>query len=272
MKSASQLAFRAGLGLLSMLGTCAPTLADGDLHKLNHIIVIVQENHSFDNYFGALAYAPNTPYRTENGDTCKMGDHDCVDGLSACKLVNDRLTCANSNPHLNEATSPVFAFHSANRCTKPDLDHEWPGSHLEANFLNPTDTRDKSLNNGFVATNDFMLPDTGRNGPSDGSRTMGFFTQDDIPFYYDVAQKFAISDRYFSSVLGPTFPNRAYLAAATSFGHLTGENVAPPRPDGYKPLTGTIYDLLTRNNVNWAESFQDVPQGATFLHFTSLTE
>lgn len=38
-----------------------PALAEGDLHKVKHIIVIMQENHSFDNYFGALAYAPGSP-------------------------------------------------------------------------------------------------------------------------------------------------------------------------------------------------------------------
>ena len=39
---------------------------------------------------------------------------------------------------------------------------------------------------------------------------MGFYTQDDLPFYYALAQTFAIDDRYFSSVIGPTFPNRSY--------------------------------------------------------------
>jgi phospholipase C len=44
-----------------LLGAPTITLADGDLHKVNHIIVVMQENHSFDNYFGALAYAPGSP-------------------------------------------------------------------------------------------------------------------------------------------------------------------------------------------------------------------
>jgi phospholipase C len=38
--------------------------ADGDLGKVNHIIIMMQENHSFDNYFGVLAYAPGTPYKS----------------------------------------------------------------------------------------------------------------------------------------------------------------------------------------------------------------
>jgi phospholipase C len=104
---------------------------------------------------------------------------------------------------------------------------------------------------------------------------MNFYTQNEIPFYYDVAQKFAIDDRYFSAVLGPTFPNRSYLIAATSFGHLTTSDTFPP-PGGYKPITGTIFDLLDKNNITWADYFQDAPQGGSFRaandpHFMPLT-
>ena len=70
--------------------------------------------------------------------------------------------------------------------------------------------------------------------------------------------------RYFASVPGPTFPNRSYLQAATSFGHLTTNDTFPP-PGGYKPITGTIYDLLNSNNVTWGDYFQDAPQGGSFL-------
>ena len=37
-------------------------------------------------------------------------------------------------------------------------------------------------------------------------QTIGFYDQSDIPFNYDLAQKFAMSDRHFASLLGPTFP------------------------------------------------------------------
>jgi phospholipase C len=53
--------------------------------------------------------------------------------------------------------------------------------------------------------------DNGTESPTE-DETMGFCTQSELPFYYDLAQKFAISDRHFhfGSVLGPTFPNRSY--------------------------------------------------------------
>jgi phospholipase C len=49
--------------IAATLFTANAARADGDAHKAKHIIVIVQENHSFDNYFGALTYAPATQRR-----------------------------------------------------------------------------------------------------------------------------------------------------------------------------------------------------------------
>src|SRR5207245_11671672 len=97
--------------------------------------------------------------------------------------------------------------------------------------------------------------------------TMVFYDQGYLPFYYALAQTFAIDDRYFSSVIGPTFPNRAYALAATSFGHLTTAEIIPPLappPGGYKPLTGTILDLLDRAGVSWKNYFSDLPTTAIF--------
>jgi phospholipase C len=39
-----------------------PLLAEGDLHRVKHIIIVMQENHSFNNYFGVLPYVPGGPY------------------------------------------------------------------------------------------------------------------------------------------------------------------------------------------------------------------
>src|SRR5215831_9545515 len=68
----------------SLFFAASSAFADGNLQKVNHIIIVMQENHSFDNYFGALAYAPGSPYHNGNG-TCVATDHKCVDGL-ACTV------------------------------------------------------------------------------------------------------------------------------------------------------------------------------------------
>ncbi len=241
--------------------SAATARAEGDLHKVNHIIIVMQENHSFDNYFGALPYDPAGPY---HGGACSKNDHSCVDGLS-CTVDNlGNYTCANSNLDA-EDSSTVNAFHELKYCTGPDLDHSWSGSHIEANFNNPAAAIISSPNDGFVRRNDVTSQGQPDSGPetANSDDTMGFYTQADLPFYYNLAENFAIDDRFFCSVIGQTFPNRAYAAAATSFGHLTTAEILPP-PGGYKPITGTIYDLLDANNVTWTNYFSDVPISGIF--------
>jgi len=242
-----------------------PAAANGDITKVKHIIVIMQENHSFDNYFGALAYAPESPYHPGQG-SCSGDDHACVDGLTCTVNGDGTLSCANSN--LEDSANLVFSFHDPKRCAVPDLDHSWLGTHQEANFLFPNNALRNPLQDGFVRINDATEQlDNGVESATE-DETMGFYTQGDIPFYYFLASNFAINDRYFASVLGPTFPNRAYLVAATSFGHLTTSDTVPP-PGGYKPITGTIFDLFDQNHVSWADYFQDVPQGGAFRPFSA---
>jgi phospholipase C len=249
-----------------------------DLHRVNHVIIVMQENHSFDNYFGVLPYVPGGPYHP---GPCDPKDHACVDGLR-CGRSPSGLACTNSNR--DDDGSTVVSFHSRNYCPGPDLRHDWPGSHQEASFTAPALTRLSSPNDGFVLVNDGATPlvppvvpdgigqhppDAGAESPTDDD-TMGYYDQADLPFYYGLAQSFAISDRYFSSVLGPTFPNRSYALAATSFGHLTTAEILPPfppavpPPGGYRPITGTIMDLLDRNGVSWTNYFADLPTTAMF--------
>src|SRR5262249_46744003 len=160
------------------------------------------ENHSFDNYFGALAYAPGTPYhRPRTAAGCKAGDHRCVDGLSCEVDAAGAFRCSNAN--LDDDGSTPVAFHDPNRCVQPDLDHGWQSVHREVNFAAPNSTRTSAPMDGFVRVNDETeQTDGGVETPTD-DETMGFYTQDEIPFYYDLAAKFAISDRFFSPMLGP---------------------------------------------------------------------
>ncbi len=185
-------------------GAPAPSEPEG-LNKVNHVIILMMENHSFDNYFGALAYAPGSPYHTSPVG-CAKDDHRCVDGLTCSVAPTGTLTCTNSNP--DDQGGPVTAFHDSRRCVIPDLAHAWSQSHQEANYNDPNAALFDSPNDGFVRVNDALYqPDNGVETATE-DETMGFYTQDDIPFYYDLAQKFAIDDRYFASVIGPTLPNR----------------------------------------------------------------
>ena len=247
MAKMSRAALMAALSVFS-IAVARPALADGNLKNLQHIIVLVQENHSFDNYYGALAYAPGSPYHNGIG-FCLPFDHQCVDGL-ACTVKTGSLSCLNSNVNLEGQR--VFASHSATRCII-DPDHSWFGEHVDLNFNHPNDALFDTLDNGYERDDE----------PLNGDEVMTFYTQDDLPFYYNLGSTFAISDRHFAGMVGPTFPNRTYLETATSFGHLTTSDSIPPT-GGYKPITGTIYDLLNNAGVSWADFFQDVPLDVFF--------
>jgi len=231
---------------------------------------VMQENHSFDNYFGVLPYAPGTPYKR---GPCRPDDHRCVDGLS-CKrnAIEGSYRCHNSDRDDGQGKK-VFAFHSHDYCVRTDLDHEWIGTHKEANFFQPNATLTESPHDGFVLQNDSTnQPDVGVETQTD-DETMSFYNEGDLGFYYSLAETFAINDRYFSAVLGPTFPNRSYLMAATSFGHLSTNETVPDISKApilfYQPITGTIFDLLDASTISWADYFNDVPQGVSFRNFLS---
>jgi phospholipase C len=227
--------------------------ADGNLQNVKHIIIVMQENHSFDNYLGALAYAPGSPYHNGNG-SCLSTDHSCVDGLT-CTLNDGTYSCTNSN--IDENGNTIYAFKATTRCVIPDLDHSWVGVHFELNFENPNDGLSDPLLDGFVRQNQITEQQNNLD------QTMSFYNQDDLPFYYGLAESFAMNDRQFSSVLGPTFPNRSYLMAATSFGHVTTDDSIPPVV-GYKPITGTIFDEFDSHGVTWADYWEDLPQDSSF--------
>ena len=257
---------RAAACLLSVLALgSSPVRADGNLQNVNHIIVLMQENHSFDNYFGVLAYVPGTPYHSATGSRRKRGcaasDSTCVDGLS-CRVARHTgaLKCRNSNK--SNGRGGVRSFQDPRYCPGPDLDHGWVATHRQANFNAPNNSLE-ARNNGFIRVSaETELPNQAIDHDA-----MGYYTDVDLPFYYSLAKTFAISDRYFGSVLGPTFPNRAYLAAATSFGHLTtSETISGPvlAQGGYKPITGTIFDLLNQHGISWTDYYSDLPYSLIF--------
>jgi phospholipase C len=269
MKRIASRATIPALCLALLAGLSSSAHADGNLNNLQHIIVVMMENHSFDNYFGALSYAPGTPY---HAGPCAAADHTCVDGLSCERNpVKGKYVCHNSNRDDAGHHKRVFAFHSTDYCVATDLDHSWLGVHLEDNFLSPNLGLLASPMNGFVEQNDLTSqPDSGTDSKTD-DETMSFYNEKDIGFYYALAQTFAIDDRYFSAVLGPTFPNRSYLMAATSFGHLTTNESVPDITKSpvlvYQPITGTIFDLLDRGGVSWTDYSDDVPQAVSFRNF-----
>ena len=76
---------------------------------------------------------------------------------------------------------------------------------------------------------------------------MGYWTEQDLPFYHGLARTFPLADRWFSSCLGPTFPNRRFLLAGTANGLM--DDLPFNLLD--RPRAGTITDMLTRHGISW---------------------
>ncbi len=96
---------------------------------------------------------------------------------------------------------------------------------------------------GFVKSIDATLPHSRHRDVA-----MGSWTEDDIPFYHRFAKEFTVADRWFSSCLGPTLPNRRFLVAGTAHGLIDD---APFRLTD-RPPAGTIFESLTAHGISWA--------------------
>jgi len=125
----------------------------------------------------------------------------------------------------------------------PDIGHSWTAVHNEWNG---------GLMNGFYT--------------ADGIEAMGYYTADELPFYYSLLDEFTLCGNYFCSLLGPTWPNRFYFAAGTS-GGITTNGLWGYGIFDY-PI---ILDLLDAAGVSWKVyniNWDSVPFGNTDNVFT----
>jgi phospholipase C len=210
------------VSLLTVTAGPASATKQYSLKSIKHVVVFMQENRSADTYFGHLS-ALQPAYEAEPAT-------------------------GNPNPI---ATGTIVPFHKTTLCESSDLNHSWNGEHQ---------AWDNGAMDGFTAANDINSANSDATDPT-GSRAMGYYTQADLPYYYSLYSTFATGDRYFQSVLGPTFPNRFYLLAGTSFGHI--QNDLPPA--GGFP-NKTIFELLGDAHVSWKIYDAQFPFGELFAY------
>ena len=178
------------------------------LPEIKHIVVLMMENHSFDNYLGTM---------TGRGEGLPLGP----DGLPTAE-----------NP--DKDGKPVRSYHfGSTRQVKDNPCQSWQATHLGWN---------EGRMDGFVTATEVVEPE------ADPGVTMGYWTEQDLPFYHGLARTFPVLDRWFSSCLGPTFPNRRFLIAGTANGLVDD---LPLHLLDY-PRAGTIFDSLTKHGVSWA--------------------
>jgi phospholipase C len=197
-----------------------PSLPAGTdlIPQLKHVVVLMMENHSYDNYLGLLH---------GRGDGLPLGP----DGQPDV-----------SNPA--DGGGSVRAHRLSSTVQRPDVPSQsWHATHHQWN---------EGKLDGFVTSTQVVVPAAGvdpdRTEGAAAAVGMGYWSQDDLPFYYGLARTFPLADRWFGSCLGPTFPNRRFLIAGTAYGLIDD---APIDLLGYPP-TGTIFDLLTRHGISWA--------------------
>src|SRR3984957_2245552 len=189
--------------------------------KIKHIVVLMMENHSYDNYLGmmvgrgdgALGAASGTPSAI---NALPNGQH----------VAARRLTATTQTPGNPTQT--------------------WRASHL-------------AYDGGSCAGFGKAIWETVPGG--DPAVPMGYWTGEELPFYYGLARTFPVADRWFCSCLGPTFPNRRFLIAGTAHGLI--DDLLWDMVD--YPPAGTIFDALTRNDISWVNYHNVQPALVLFM-------
>src|SRR5579875_2250661 len=182
----------------------------GTIADVKHVVILMQENRSFDHYFGTL--------RGVRG----FGDKQILTYQDGSNIFQQPDKTRTDLGHLlpYQLTDQIDA----------DLDHSWDGDH---------EARNGGLWNNWVAAKT--------------EETMGYFTRDEIPFQYALADAFTVCDGYHQAIMGPTSPNRMYWWTGTSSGFISN-------PDDYKvdfgPDAGTAEvttypELLQKAGVSW---------------------
>jgi phospholipase C len=191
------------------------------LTDIKHVVIIIQENRSFDHYFGS--------YRG-------------VRGFSDQSLAFQQPDPANT---VDSPVGKLLPFHldtsTTNAACTHDIAHDWVPQHQ---------SWDNGAMDGFVSSH---LPINS----NDAVLTMGYYTRADLPYYYAVADAFTICDNYFCSVIGPTDPNRLYTMAASI--DPDGKNGGPllqslviNRASFYGRLTyTTMPEQLQARGISW---------------------
>ncbi|HTJ46774.1 MAG TPA: alkaline phosphatase family protein [Kofleriaceae bacterium] len=153
-------------------------------------------------------------------------------------LPGDGLTAGMSNQDANGTAVPIFPATADKYCV-PDPPHGWDLAHVQ--FAD-------GANTGFVVAHQMEHPGD--------TSVMQYMLRADLPVTWALADAYATCDRWFASVMGPTWPNRMFWLSGTSMGMThndlpTGGYTAP-----------TIFDRLEQGGIDWQLYYGDLPFAA----------
>ncbi len=223
------------------------------LSSIDHIVVLMLENRSFDHMLGYL-YA-------DSGN------------VSAAGQAFEGLTGTESNPDAKGRAVPVFKIDSSGKYAyfmpgaDPGEGYSATNSQLFGTATAPNPA--VASNTGFVTNFAYTLgwqakePSWSILPGTVASNIMGMFTPQMLPILSGLARGFAVCDQWFASAPTETLPNRAFVCAATSQGHMD---------DNTKTFTSpTIFGLLSAQNQGWAIYGYNA-QPLTRLDFPDITD
>ncbi|MDH6126344.1 alkaline phosphatase family protein [Kitasatospora sp. GP82] len=222
--------------------------------RIKHIFVLVLENRSFDHMLGVSTGSVDE----DGGIRPGVG----IDALTGAPTTVDGPR-SQSNSH----AGAVFPIRVGAPFVMPvDPPHEFCDVQLQlastAIAGRPHDDRCAYSGEyppltvgGFVETyaNQARVKNNAA-GLADLGAVMACFTPQQVPVLSTLAREFAVCDRWFSALPGPTWPNRFFLHAATSGG--LDRSPGPleevgSKLDGYHFENGTIYDALDAKDLPW---------------------
>jgi phospholipase C len=205
------------------------------LNNLRHIVVLMMENRSFDHMLGSLkAVNPQ------------------IDGIT------------DQDPYSNQDTNgspvkpqPLAQFQGQ---LDPDPDHHFPAVDLQIFGGDTSPTRTANMQ-GFVKSYFNQQKDLGHS-----QKIMYYFAQNQLPVLTTLALEFAVFNRWFASIPGPTICNRAFAHYGTSFGRVDMNLLYINEP--FK----SIYDRLINANPKHTAKLYYYDTTSSTMEITNLLQ
>jgi phospholipase C len=194
---------------------------------IQHVVVLMLENRSFDQMLG-----------------CMKSINPGVDGIDPAHPF--------CNPDFPATNPPVCQAVCTVRTNANDPRHDL--DNVLQQIAGPCQ--------GFVADYAQNFP---QSGAAARAEVMGFYPHGFLPALHALADNFTICDRWFSSMPGPTWPNRFFVHSGTCLGHVKMPNgIWQPNLHIYDQTT--IYDRLEEQGITWNIYYGDIPHTMLMVH------
>jgi phospholipase C len=229
--------------LVGLQAQAVPAAVQQSAIPIKHLVFIVQENHSYDNYFGTYPGANGIPPGTTmpmnpNASSMMMVAPFHLNANTPVSIIGDELPPGVSSPAAIASPNDTAPFHLP-ASTRVDVSSAWYAAHL---------AYDQGRMDGFVYAQDYYN--------LNGTMAMGYYDRTDLPYYWDYADNYVLADNFYSSLMGPSLPNHLYIASGTSGGIVgnSGQTLTSGGTGvGQLDLTwATLAEELTNSSVTWA--------------------